>query len=308
MTATANPSTDNLTSLSEAELLDRIAASPYVPLYRVLLARKRREGDETAYRKSLREAALYTPDRVRLYEVLHQPEPEPEPVEEAGMPAEALTEPAILPEAVHPEVRPEPVPASTPEVETEERAEEAPPGRPSGEAPKRKRRKPEKDKGKEADKPKGAKESPAEGLKERLIQTAAARQVSLDEKHTFLEWLDILENPEAAAPVSSGAGAGEDPLAGHAASARYEAELQREMDAHEAAGTGEQTGGEGEDVQSLAERSVAPSAGLATETLAKIMLKQGKIKQALAVYEELRLKYPEKSDYFAALIEDLKAN
>lgn len=43
----------------------------------------------------------------------------------------------------------------------------------------------------------------------------------------------------------------------------------------------------------------------ATETMGKILATQGKIKEAIQVYEALRLKYPEKSAYFADLIKKL---
>ncbi|MFN8415732.1 MAG: hypothetical protein U0U66_05320 [Cytophagaceae bacterium] len=43
----------------------------------------------------------------------------------------------------------------------------------------------------------------------------------------------------------------------------------------------------------------------ATETMGKILAQQGKIKEAIQVYEALRLKYPEKSAYFADLIKKL---
>ena len=44
----------------------------------------------------------------------------------------------------------------------------------------------------------------------------------------------------------------------------------------------------------------------ATENLARIMAKQGKVEQAIQIYEQLSLKYPEKSAYFAGLISDLR--
>jgi tetratricopeptide (TPR) repeat protein len=43
-----------------------------------------------------------------------------------------------------------------------------------------------------------------------------------------------------------------------------------------------------------------------TETLAKIYQKQGKYDKALEIYNTLRLKFPEKNAYFAALIEKLE--
>ena len=45
---------------------------------------------------------------------------------------------------------------------------------------------------------------------------------------------------------------------------------------------------------------------LATETLAQILWQQGKLQNALAMYEKLLLKFPEKKDYFASTIKKLK--
>ena len=46
--------------------------------------------------------------------------------------------------------------------------------------------------------------------------------------------------------------------------------------------------------------------GLATETLAKIMVQQGKIKRAIEIYEQLLLKIPEKKSYFVSILSELK--
>lgn len=60
------------------------------------------------------------------------------------------------------------------------------------------------------------------------------------------------------------------------------------------------------DPTEVARRSIMQSDDIATETLAKLYLKQGKVLQAIKIYEKLSLKFPQKSDYFANQIKELK--
>jgi len=55
----------------------------------------------------------------------------------------------------------------------------------------------------------------------------------------------------------------------------------------------------------LYEKSVDENAFTGTETIAKILIKQGKLERAIQIYEQLKLKYPEKKAYFADQIEKL---
>lgn len=55
-----------------------------------------------------------------------------------------------------------------------------------------------------------------------------------------------------------------------------------------------------------AKNSLADNDEIVTETLAKIYAEQGSILKAISTYEKLSLRHPEKSAYFAALIENLK--
>lgn len=60
--------------------------------------------------------------------------------------------------------------------------------------------------------------------------------------------------------------------------------------------------------EDLAERNLTPIDGLVTESLAIIMVKQGKLEKAIEIYEKLVLKYPAKSAYFADKIKALRAS
>ncbi len=55
-----------------------------------------------------------------------------------------------------------------------------------------------------------------------------------------------------------------------------------------------------------AAESLQESDEFATETLAKIYIKQKNYKKAIRIYQKLSLQFPEKSDYFAGLIKSLE--
>jgi hypothetical protein len=57
----------------------------------------------------------------------------------------------------------------------------------------------------------------------------------------------------------------------------------------------------------LAEKAVTENDDIVTETFANILMAQGKLQKALEAFEKLSLKYPEKSIYFAARIEEVKS-
>lgn len=57
----------------------------------------------------------------------------------------------------------------------------------------------------------------------------------------------------------------------------------------------------------LASKAIKDLDAFETETLAKLMAMQGKPRKAINIYQKLSLKFPEKSTYFAARIEEIKS-
>jgi hypothetical protein len=56
----------------------------------------------------------------------------------------------------------------------------------------------------------------------------------------------------------------------------------------------------------LSEKSLIYNENIISETLALILIKQGKKEKAIEVLKKLIWKFPQKKTYFAAQIEDLK--
>ena len=280
---------------STEQLRDLIGTYPHVPLYRSLLARTLKTEGSDEFSSALRQAALHAPDRVRLYELLHHGE---EVLQDVTEQVDGIRDDAAEPakeerENVAQKEREEEVAAQTiaasdrdEAVQADEMAE---------------------DPVIEVSESRSVVTDPAD-LSGELVRSAAEKGITLDEKHTFLEWLEILEGGLAGKSGKS------DPLQKemerNIASTAYEADLREEAKQLEADEDVEDklSAPQRKAVQELADKSIALSTGLVTETLAKLLLMQGKITEAIATYEALRLKYPEKSDYFAAQIQQIKTS
>ena len=63
---------------------------------------------------------------------------------------------------------------------------------------------------------------------------------------------------------------------------------------------------EQEEVRRIARRSLVAQEAVASETLARLLVRQGQYQNAIKMYQHLALLYPEKKTIFAGLIKDLK--
>jgi hypothetical protein len=125
------------------------------------------------------------------------------------------------------------------------------------------------------------------------------------ESHSFSEWLDLLKYQTAKVKEEQ-----EEPAIDEKSQVR---EKSGKMDLIENflnnAGhqkrivPGEDNSTSGEDFSA---RSVEESEDLMTETLANIHIKQKRYQKAVEIFERLRLKYPEKSVYFARRIKEME--
>jgi hypothetical protein len=127
------------------------------------------------------------------------------------------------------------------------------------------------------------------------------QHLKIDETHTFLEWLNIVD-----ANFEKNIQKTPEIIQNQAYENQFILDNKKEYLQGILEGETDSIDEIDENVNKLADESISFNVDLATETLAIIFKKQGKINKAIEVYKKLMLKYPEKSNIFETQIENLK--
>lgn len=297
------------------ELEEVVKQYPYFAMGHVLLLKKYQLVDGQQFDRYLPMAAIHVADRKRLHAFVEAAIPEPAPADstkesesqsqEAETAADELM--AYLSEKTPPAADNTPtsgIASETENADEEATAEETVPTAnetiPPAEAPI------------EEEMP-TAETEPA-SQPEPLETTANAMPATESEKHTFGEWLQRFAGTSKAEVTPKQPYTQEEEMSiPQDPAAAGEAFMARQLQSDQPqdnliTGNNPVDSEEIEAVEGQAKKSVEMGDALVTETLAKIFTAQGNRAKAIETYEKLRLKYPEKSDYFAAQIEKLQEN
>lgn len=295
------------------EALEAVVAKyPYFAMGHVLLLKKYQLTDPDQFNRYLPMAAIHVADRKRLHAFVEAEIPAPSMAASPTAPEPIQTEEPVedAPQSAADELlayldeRKTTTPDQTPQVEeaAEPQVEEA--AETPQENPTVQNEESVAEQVEIEDEPPVEVDSEPETAPSTIEATAT-------ETHTFSEWLQRYKKPAApkeeeaiestATPESL-----TDPAAAGEAFMAQQLKSDDLPNDNLITGNNPVAPNEIEAVEGQAKKSVEMGDELVTETLAKIFVAQGNQAKALDTYEKLRLKYPEKSDYFAAQIEKLQ--
>jgi hypothetical protein len=265
------------------DLAGLISRYPYFQGAYVLLARVFKQNNDLRFDEALKDAAVHSPDRIRLYEVLHLNEneksntnfqkfPEAEPLGQSEAPPVMIPEPKTPKDIRLEPVDPEPLltdqtwpPSSEQDLISEILHY------------------PEIDK----------------GIFEDTEKESLSPQGEL--QYSFFEWLQKIS---ASIPIEQGRKtSGQEPEREASKKSRHEL-IEQFILAEPKISRPVKT--EFFSPVSMAKKSVEDRHDIVTETLARVFENQGNTDKAIQIYKKLSLQYPAKSRYFAALIEKLE--
>ncbi|UTW64443.1 hypothetical protein KFE98_09970 [bacterium SCSIO 12741] len=295
---------------SQAELDKWEKSFGFIPLVQTLKAKQFQLQQDLRFEQQLKKAALFSPDREKLYHFIHQPamelvdvveeevasEPEvittslevvePEPVEEK-LETPPETEPEITPEAI--ETIEEPVQDTEAEARERELLEKQLLSYAVSASIER-----------EVSDELSAQEPVENVVQEEKEEVQPSAPVEEPGDPGLLSWLKRVEKKETqkvSSPDSLISTFIEKGPVEIPAPVKDEKPTMVPINRPKA---------EFFSLDKMARESLREDDDMVTETLAKIHAKQGHFDKAIEVYEKLSLKFPEKSGYFARLISELK--
>jgi hypothetical protein len=330
-----SPETLNLKAISELE--DITERYPYFQNAHLLLAKQYHGHQNIKYESYLRKAAAYAPDRERLYDLINTPvtteihmEADTQEVKKVSGPSSEADSETVIPvddsgtkeqqkedtltDTVTNKPEEETVPSSDPAEILKRRLEEINSAiEQAGASSVNSVPEPAEESFESI--PEGPNEETPESVTEISQDTSAPAEQEPDvrplkkpvvnEKHSFVDWLR-----SRSVPVIPAEQVGE----------RYSG-IEKD------AGQKPEEDGENEDILdkfiksepriipakaqfyspgNMARKSVQSNSDVVSETLAAIYARQGNIDKAIESYKTLSLKFPEKSSYFAGLIDKLR--
>ncbi len=251
---------------------------PYFQTVQLLLTKKYQLEDNPEFENQLRKAAAYAGDRKNLYYLMHpetasidiaEPQPKELPEVKQKKEAPAREEPkTVKAPSVKATPKKQPItdPSEEPVIEKKVKKEKQP--------------------------------VVAKSKKEKKPQPG----IETFEVRSFTEWLTFYKMSQSAHPV-------EDPFEKEEAFtiARDEENIQLIQEFMEQRESDRpKTDDDPKYLEHIAGKSLEEDKELISETLAEIHLIQGNLSKAIEIFEQLSLKFPKKSSYFAKKIEEIK--